>query len=147
MSPSPPNPSRSTAPAGWLARWRRWWGLAPREASAHDAARPSPRRRQRERVALLVREIMIRHGVLSSRYRVRVLSLDREGLQHLVLIDWLPHRVGLAAGPVPEAARLEAEVQTEARQTLGLEVRAVYWRGNPLPGGRPPHGQINGPRS
>lgn len=86
---------------------------------------------------------MIRHGVLSSRYRLRVLSLDREGLRHLVLIDWLPTAPGLAAGPAPDAARLEAEIRTEAQQTLGLEVRAVYWRGSPATGSRP----LSAPRS
>lgn len=158
MPPPAPRSERPLRASGWLAWWRRWWsGEAAPEASASPgtgAGKPSPRRRHRERVALLVREVMIRHGVLSSRYRVRVLSLDRAGLQHLVLIDWLPTPGGLAAGPTPETSRLEAEVRDEAVQTLGLEVRAVYWRGSPAAGGRPRRepdddgpGPLSAPRS
>lgn len=136
MTPPPAKPSGRVHPRGWLAWWRRWWG-GERGEPTTLGDRSGSRRRQRERVALLVREVMIRHGVLSSRYRVRVLSLDRTGQQHLVLIDWLALPGGLGAGPTPDGERLEAEVQADAQQTLGLTVRAVYWRGQPL----------NGPRS
>ncbi|MEW6694779.1 MAG: hypothetical protein AB1371_07525 [Pseudomonadota bacterium] len=179
---TPPRPRPTDAPErpgwlgpGWLAWWRRWWGArataapaSPTDAPAArprglaSAAAPTPRRQQRERVALLVRDIMIRHGVLSSRYRLRVLSLDREGWQHLVLIDWLPpapaRPLSEVAGPTPDLQRLEAQVREEAQQTLGLMVRAVYWRGTPAAGrprrdgatdttDRPAGGGVNAPRS
>lgn len=143
MKPPPTETDGRAAPRGWLTWWRRWWSAPRGEPPVTASDRPGPRRRHRERVALLVREVMIRHGVLSSRYRVRVLSLDRTGQQHLVLIDWLPLPGGLAAGPTPDGGRLEAEVQTDAQQTLGLTVRAVYWRGQPLGGA----GGVSGPRN
>ncbi|WP_299020072.1 hypothetical protein [uncultured Tepidimonas sp.] len=152
----------------WSSWWRRWWDRATgrsraRAEPAHAPRRDPPsadgdaaaaasrlRRRQRERVALLVREVMLRHGVLSGRYRVRVLSLDREGQQHLVLIDWLPQPASMAAGPAPHPTRLEAQVRDDALQLLGLQVRAVYWRGDPpatqrpRPDARRPDGEHSG---
>jgi len=89
---------------------------------------PNPRRLQRERVAAWVRGVMLRHGVMPNRCRVRALSLDRAGVPHLVLTDGLPPTAGRAVGPTPQATRLQAKMLQEATHALELQVRA-HWRG------------------
>ncbi|WP_334135535.1 hypothetical protein [Tepidimonas sp.] len=115
--------------------------------SAHggQSGPPNPRRLQRERVAAWVR------GVVSNRWRVRALSLDRAGVQHLVLMGEPPPTAGRAVGSTPQAARLQAKVPQEAAHALGLQVRALYWRGAQRPAAPQPAGDdahaLSAPRS
>lgn len=73
----------------------------------------------------MVRENMIRAGVLSSSYKFKVLTLDHEGASHLVLIDIQT----AALETVPDGTlELEAQLQQLAQERLQVEVKAVYWR-------------------
>lgn len=94
------------------------------------AAQPANRKQERlERRELLygvVREAMVRAGVLSSSYKFKVLSLDPRGRQFLVMVD-------LAQGAASDTSRLaeiEAMVAQSAKARYDILVSAVYWRAN-----------------
>lgn len=89
----------------------------------------SPRRGRRilrrEQLFAVVRESLIRGGVLSTSYEFKVLTLDANGDGFLVLID-----LALPATTMPDEYLLEIErwVQMSAKARHGMEVRGVYWR-------------------
>lgn len=89
----------------------------------------SPRRGRRilrrEQLFSVVRESLIRAGVLSTSYEFKVLALDSSGDGFLVLID-----LSLPADVMPDEYLLEIErwVQNSARSRHGMQVQAVYWR-------------------
>ena len=97
-------------------------------ARHHGTAQPANRKQERlERRELLyavVRESMVRAGVLSSAYKFKVLSLDPRGRQFMVMVD-------LAPGPHNDTGRLaeiEAMVAQSAKARYDIAVSAVYWR-------------------
>jgi hypothetical protein len=89
----------------------------------------SPRRGRRilrrEQLFSVVRESLIRAGVLSTSYEFKVLALDSSGDAFLVLVD-----LSLPADVMPDEYLLEIErwVQNSARSRHGMQVQAVYWR-------------------
>lgn len=89
----------------------------------------SPRRGRRilrrEQLFSVVRESLIRAGVLSTSYEFKVLALDSSGDSFLVLVD-----LSLPADVMPDEYLLEIEswVQKSARSRHGMQVQAVYWR-------------------
>src|SRR5574344_1606687 len=92
------------------------------------ASRAANRKNERiERRALLysvVRDAMVRASVLSASYKFKVLSLDQQGRQFLVMID-LAHEFG------SDMARLcerEAVIAQMAKARYDILVTAVYWR-------------------
>lgn len=93
----------------------------------HNAAqRRSVRLERRELLYGVIRESMIYAGVLSSTYKFKVLSLDAQGQQYLVMVD-------LAHGVMADMARLadvEAHIAHGAKARHGILVTAVYWRDN-----------------
>ena len=121
-----------------LDRLRRWFAgdaTAPQRLAA-TSAKPGPqasglrqqRAGRREQLFALVRENMIRMGVLSSHYKFKVLTLDPAGEQFIVMVDWQPGALG--ADPTFEK-QFEAGLQhllVERQQ--GFKVKAVYWRGH-----------------
>ncbi len=90
------------------------------------ANRKNERLERRELLYSVVREAMIRVGVLSSSYKFKVLSLDSRGRQYLIMMD-------LARQSLSEPARL-SEVETliaqAAKTRHDILVTAVYWRVN-----------------
>jgi len=98
--------------------------------AGHAAAQPANRKQERmERRELLyavVREAMVRAGVLSSSYKFKVLSLDPRGRQFMVMVD-------LAEGAASDTSRLaeiEAMIAQSAKARYDIVVGAVYWRAN-----------------
>ncbi len=93
----------------------------------------SPRRGRRilrrEQLFSVVRESMIRGGVLSSSYEFKVLTLDANGDSFLVLID-----LALPAEVMPDEYLLEIErwIQASADSRHGMTVGSVYWRRKPV---------------
>lgn len=93
----------------------------------------SPRRGRRilrrEQLFSVVRESMIRGGVLSSSYEFKVLTLDANGDSFLVLID-----LALPADVMPDAYLLEIErwVQHSAQSRHSMSIPSVYWRRKPV---------------
>lgn len=94
----------------------------------------SPRRGRRilrrEQLFAIVRESMIRGGVLSTSYEFKVLALDANADSFLVLIELV-----LPADVVPDEYLLEIErwIQMSARSRLTMDVPSVYWRRKPAP--------------
>ncbi len=94
--------------------------------SAQPANRKQERMARRELLYAVVRESMVRAGVLSSSYKFKVLSLDARGRQFLVMVD-------LAQGAGIESTRLaeiEAMVAQSAKSRYDILVTALYWRAN-----------------
>ena len=93
----------------------------------------SPRRGRRilrrEQLFSVVRESMIRGGVLSSSYDFKVLTLDANGDGFLVLIE-----LALPAEVMPDAYLLEIErwIQASAQSRHDMKVGSVYWRRKPV---------------
>src|SRR6059058_2678053 len=94
--------------------------------AAQPANRKQERMERRELLYAVVREAMVRAGVLSSSYKFKVLSLDQRGRQFLVMVD-------LAEGAASDTRRLseiEAMVAQSAKARYDILVAAVYWRAN-----------------
>lgn len=89
----------------------------------------SPRRGRRilrrEQLFSVVRESMIRAGVLSSSYDFKVITLDANGDSFMVLVD-----LALPADVMPDPYLLEIErwIQASAQSRHDMKVGAVYWR-------------------
>jgi len=80
---------------------------------------------RREQLFSVVRESLIRAGVLSTSYEFKVLTLDANGDCFLVLVD-----LALPAEGMPDEYLLEIErwIQQSAKARHGMLVRSVYWR-------------------
>lgn len=93
----------------------------------------SPRRGRRilrrEQLFSVVRESLIRAGVLSTSYEFKVLALDSTGDGFLVLMN-----LTLPADVMPDEYLLEIErwIQGSARSRHSMQVQAVYWRRQPV---------------
>jgi hypothetical protein len=94
--------------------------------NAQAANRKGERMARRELLYTVVREAMMRAGVLSASYKFKVLSLDGRGRQFLVMVD-------LARDHGAETSRLaeiEALIAQGAKSRYDIVVTAVYWRLN-----------------
>jgi len=74
----------------------------------------------------VVREAMIRAGVLSSTYKFKVLSLDSRGRQYLIMMDLARQY----AGETARLAEIESLIAQHAKTRHDILVTAVYWRIN-----------------
>lgn len=126
--------------------FKNWWfGRKPTDgdstlAKARQAIRNttlpliSPRRGRRilrrEQLFTVIRESLIRGGVLSTSYSFKVLSTDANGDSFLVLID-----LALGAKDLPDEYLLEIErwIQRSAQTRHAMEVKSVYWRRRAAP--------------
>ncbi|HEY8048914.1 MAG TPA: hypothetical protein VIE63_07045 [Ramlibacter sp.] len=93
-------------------------------ANAQPANRKHERMARRELLYGIVRETMMRTGVLTSSYKFKVLSLDGRGRQFLVMID-LSRDSGVA---VTQLGEIEAMIAQAAKTRFDILVTAVYWR-------------------
>jgi hypothetical protein len=132
------NMTHSSVLKRWIGRWlspaaapaERPRGFSrsrnDRESTLVNAKELKKRRSaRRENLYAVVRENMIRAGVLSSAYKFKVLTLDNEGLTHTVLIDI---RSDALAQVTDGQNGLELGLRKLADERLGLEVKSVYWR-------------------
>ena len=94
-------------------------------SGSSSAKRKGDRAVRRELLYAVVREAMVRAGVLSASYKFKVLSLDGDGHQFLVMVD-------LARGNGGDAslAEIEAQIAQSAKSRHDILVTAVYWRVN-----------------
>jgi len=125
--------------------------LAPESAALPpvvDQAPPLPQtavqenarnRRVARREALygVVRDVMMRAGVLSGGYKFKVLALDQSGIKFLVMVDVAPEYISDAA----RLGDIEGQLAQEAHVRCRILVTAVYWRAN----GRNAAGEIHAP--
>ena len=93
---------------------------SPDNASRYKAERAG----RREQLFGVIRESMVRSGVLSACYTFKVLALDRRGRQFVVMID-LAGELGTDAG---RQAGIEAMIAQVAKARYDTVVTAVYWR-------------------
>ncbi|MDB5948073.1 MAG: hypothetical protein JWQ33_3099 [Ramlibacter sp.] len=105
---------------------RRGGPKEPALASAQSARRKAERAARRELLYSAVREAMVRAGVLSASYKFKVLSLDGDGRQFLIMIDLARG----AGGDASHLAEIEALIAQSAKSRHELVVTAVYWRLN-----------------
>ena len=101
---------------------------SPEQAASTSASRLEQRRSERnarrELLFQVVRESMVRVGVLSSGFRFKVLALDQRGKTFLVMMDLSP-----AFGAEPEKlAEIEALIANTAKNRYELVIQSVYWR-------------------
>lgn len=119
----------------WLSEWvASWRSGEPARVPAQEKPLPEPppsgrqklqRNRRREALYAVVREAMIRAGVLSSAYKFKVLTLDHEGLTHLVLVDLKADALRHVHGG---QSALENGMRQLAQERAQLAVKSVYWR-------------------
>jgi hypothetical protein len=109
-------------PAGGVPRKRKSFGQTTLPLMSPRRGR---RILRREQLFSVVRESMIRGGVLSTSYDFKVLTLDANGDSFLVLID-----LALPADVMPDAYLLEIErwVQASAQSRHSMSIPSVYWR-------------------
>lgn len=89
------------------------------------SSRRARRMEQREKVFGVVRESMIRAGMISSSYSFKVLALDAEGKSFLVLMDTRVPEQDLTDNDLLE---IEQWMQSTAHSRHAIRVKAVYWR-------------------
>jgi hypothetical protein len=115
----------------------------PTGTSGHAANRKSERLLRRELLYTVVRDTMIRAGVLATGYKFKVLSLDAQGRQYLVMMDI----ANQFTGQVGRLAEIEAQMAQAAKARHDILLTAVYWRGSehvtaglsPVPSTPEPH--------
>ena len=95
-------------------------------AASRAANRKNERIERRELLYTVVRDAMVRAGVLSASYKFKVLSLDQQGRQFLVMID-LAREYG---GETARLSEIEALIAQTAKTRYDILVTAVYWRIN-----------------
>ena len=110
----PLNPGRAGRPA------------AEPQPPEHAANRKNERMERRELLYTVVRDAMVRAGVLSASYKFKVLSLDQRGRQFLVMMD-LAREYG---GETVRLSEIEALIAQTAKTRYDILVTAVYWRIN-----------------
>ena len=101
-------------------------GRVPSVAPGSAANRKGERLERREMLYAVVREAMIRAGVLSSTYKFKVLSLDSRGRQYLIMMDMARQY----AGDTARLAEIEGLIAQHAKTRHDILVTAVYWRIN-----------------
>jgi hypothetical protein len=95
-------------------------------SNGQPANRKSERMARRELLYGVVRESMMRAGVLSASYKFKVLSLDARGRQFLVMVDLARDN----GGDTARLAEIEAMIAQGAKSRYDILVSAVYWRTN-----------------
>ena len=92
----------------------------------HDANHKTERLERREQLYRVVRDSMIRAGVLAASYKFKVLSLDAHGLQYLIMMDLSNQIASDTARPI----EIENMIAQAAKARHNMIVSAVYWRVN-----------------
>ncbi|MDD0813993.1 hypothetical protein PSQ39_05050 [Curvibacter sp. HBC28] len=121
---APSLPSSGTSRPGASRRSQKAWvdvGPAPSNTK-HKAERLQ----RRELLYAVVRDTMVRVGVLSSRYKFKVLSLDSHGRQFMVMMDVAPE----VAADSQHLTQIEVLLAQTAKARHQLLVTSVYWRSN-----------------
>lgn len=99
-------------------------GLSSEFVDPLHTRRRSDRAIQRDLLNTIVREAMVGLGVLSSHFKFKVLSVDQEGSQFLVMVD-LSEQVNPGMNKL---ALMEAVIIQRALNQRKLKITAVYWR-------------------
>lgn len=101
----------------------------------HAANFKTDRLPHREHLYEVVRDAMLRAGVLAARYKFKVLSLDGRGSPFLIMIDLADPLAGVGA----RLAEIEATMAQTAKLRHDILITGVYWRmSEPVTAGLPP---------
>ena len=102
--------------------------MAPVDAANGDVADVRQRRHaRREQLYLIIRESMTRMGVLSASYSFKVLSVDPQGIEFMVMMDMVV-ATNQAAPLIEKFHEMEALIFQSALSRYDITVTAVYWR-------------------
>lgn len=82
------------------------------------------RHARREELYVAIRESMTRSGVLSARFKFKVLSLDQQGNAFLVMVDLSSE----AGAPAESLISMEQQIMRHALARFDIAVSSVYWR-------------------
>ena len=132
--PAPAQPRSVAEPSGLLnadatvplTPGRQGRPLSEQLPPEHAANRKNERMERRELLYTVVRDAMVRAGVLSASYKFKVLSLDQRGRQFLVMMD-LAREYG---GETVRLSEIEALIAQTAKTRYEILVTAVYGRIN-----------------
>lgn len=97
-----------------------------RPPDSQSGHRKTERLERRELVYEVVRDAMLRAGVLAASYKFKVLSLDARGIRYVIMMD-LSERL---SGDAVRLAEIEALIAQSAKIRHDILVTAVYWRIN-----------------
>lgn len=89
-------------------------------------SRKNERLERRELIYSVVRDAMLRAGVLAASYKFKVLSLDTRGSQYVIMMDL----INQSAGDTGRLAEIEAVIAQLAKVRHDMLITAVYWRIN-----------------
>jgi hypothetical protein len=139
---STPSPARSPAEFPRDAAAGARAPARPKDAAAHagGAAANTAERRKNERARLrellykVVRESMVRVGVLSSSFKFKVLATDPRGRKFIVMMD-LSRDFG---SEISQLAEIENLICLAAKARYNIVVSAVYWRAENVGAGSQP---------
>ncbi|MBK7002362.1 MAG: hypothetical protein IPH35_21150 [Rhodoferax sp.] len=92
--------------------------------SGSAASRKSERLERREQLYGVIREAMTHAGMLSSSYKFKVLSLDSNGRQYLIMMDLSLQY----SHEVSRLSEIESLIAQHAKSRHEILVSAVYWR-------------------
>ena len=115
------------APAARPAAPARPAGPRPSVDADASARRKAERAAHRDLIFTIVRESMVRCGILSTRYKFKVMSADMHGHEFIVMVD-LPRE--FMDEPV-RLSEIEELVSRSAQARHELVVRGIYWRHDP----------------
>lgn len=119
-APASHPPGSASARARAEATTRRPPAISAEMAQQYRAERVE----RREQLYAVVRDAMVRAGVLSASYKFKVLSLDPRSQQFLVMMD-LAREYG---GETVRLNDIEGLIAQTAKTRHGIGVKAVYWR-------------------
>lgn len=100
--------------------------MARAEPSEGAIRRRQQRLERRELLYTVVREAMVRAGVLSASYSFKVLSLEPQGRQYLLMVDLARD----FAQETRQQSDIEKQIIHNAKAWHDIVVTAIYWRFN-----------------
>jgi len=113
--------SSTIKPGNTVAQGR---GSGLSDALIHAGNAKTHRHARREQLYVAIREAMTHSGVLSSRYKFKVLSIDQRGDTFLVMID-LSQQEAAQTEVLPD---IEKKIMVQAMARFDIAVSSVYWR-------------------
>ena len=127
-----------------------WFSPRPRGSSDPKVTPDVTKQRdaridRREKLYAVVRTSLVQAGVQTTSFKFKVLALDDQGQQFLVMVD-VAYPWGGDAG---WRSRIETQVVQAAHSKHGLTITAVYWRNNAELVSSPPSmpAKLSGPES
>ncbi len=98
--------------------------LSARKVSPDRKRETRSRVIQRELLYTVVREALVGMGLLTSQFKFKVLTLEQDGLQFVVMVDLSDQ----LSHDMTDLGGMEANIVQRASSHHRLRVKAVYWR-------------------